>query len=556
MLSGTCHEYGAGNTQLRPRPTSRPRENQLTKPMNQQRKSETSEYLKYLTPQEKGEIAKLLEPTFWRKRLKGMFSNYLWNELSPPHEEMHEWANSLGANPAPFVAIWSRARGKSTHAEIIAADWGARGVRKYVLYVSGTQDQADKHVSTVASMLESKEVTNTYPEVGVPKLGKNGSRTWNRSMVTTANGFTIEAIGLNKATRGGKIDWARVDGIILDDVDGKHDTEATTKKKREIITTSILPAGAKGCAVLFCQNLLKRGSIAHELNVSPADGGAKYLTRRIISGPHPAVEGLDYELKDGEWIITKGKSLWKGFSLADCQAELNIWGPSAYEKESQHNVDADNPSALLTTEVLDAVRVNSHPPLDAVGVGVDPSGGKGRCGIIASGKAKVANEWHAYTIDDNSTEYGTSAAEWGEAVLWCYHKNNADFIIVERNFGGDMATNTIRQAVIEENGAVLLRGKHLKIIEVSASRGKKVRAQPVAALKQRGISHHVGYFPKLEKEWVSWEPGDPSPDRLDAEVWIVTHLLVTDKTLSIPKAKIKSYIGGQHVKRETYFGST
>src|SRR5690606_10318737 len=108
----------------------------------------------------------------------------------------------------------------------------------------------------IARMLESDEVAKHYRNVGKPRVGKNGSRSWNRRTVTTASGFTVEAIGLNKAVRGQKIDWARPDLIILDDIDEKHDTELTTTKKAQVITDSILPAGSANCAVLFVQNLI------------------------------------------------------------------------------------------------------------------------------------------------------------------------------------------------------------------------------------------------------------------------------------------------------------
>ena len=68
-----------------------------------------------------------------------------------------------GSQPRPFVAIWPRGRGKSTHAEAIAVDLGAANRRTYCMVVSATQDQADKHVATIARMLESDGVTQFYP---------------------------------------------------------------------------------------------------------------------------------------------------------------------------------------------------------------------------------------------------------------------------------------------------------------------------------------------------------------------------------------------------------
>ena len=485
-------------------------------------KSELLELLPYLTQQERDELDRLItdpgavDLDYWPSRARGLFPRYLWHEFSPPHEDLWNWADAIEPDtcPDPFVAIWARGRGKSTHAEAIACDLGARGKRIYCLYVSGTQDQADKHVATIKAMLESADVTLFFPEVGTPLMGKNGSKQWNRNIVTTSNGYTVEAVGLNKAVRGQKIDWARPNLIIFDDVDERHDTEATVKKKREIITTSILPAGAANCAVLFVQNLIHADSIAHQLSKRPGeDGAADWLTKRVVSGPHEAVEGLQYELvnlDDGgiKWSITGGESKWLGYDLSICEEEINRYGPTSFEVESQHNIDADNPDALLSSEIFDATRVSSHPDLVRIAVGVDPAGGAGRCGIVAGGKSKTGGEWHGYTIADASTPYGTPAADWAIAALRCYHAVKADCIVVERNFGGDMASNTIRQAVLlgedeDGNETVILRGTNVKILEVSASRGKKVRAQPVASVFQLGRAHHVGYFPQLQKQWTT-----------------------------------------------------
>lgn len=473
-------------------------------------------------------------PDNWRDRIRAMFPAHVTKPFSPPHVDLWRWAESVTAviTPRPFVAIWPRGRGKSTHAEMIAADLGARGQRNYCLYVCETQEQADKHVSTIQHMLEADTVAQYFPEVGTPRVGKHGSRAWRRSMMTSANGYTVEAIGLDKAIRGQKIDWTRPDLIVFDDIDAKHDTENAVLKKIGTITTSILPAGADNCAVLFCQNLIHVDSVAHSLSKRPDEtGGADYLANRIVSGPHQAVEGLAYEFQpqdDGSllWVITAGTSLWDGFDLDICQAEINRAGPGAFEIESQHEIDTDDPNALLTTEIINACRRSSHPDLYRIAVGVDPTGGTGQCGIIAVGAGRMGKDSHGFTIADYSTPTGASSATWAKAALRCYHAIKADVIVVERNFGGDMAKETIRNAVLtDSDGDVILSGTNVPILEVTASRGKEVRAQPVSTLFELGKMHHVGHFPELQKQWTKWVPGTkPSPDKLDAEVWAVTEL--------------------------------
>ena len=124
---------------------------------------------------------------------------------------------------------------------------------------------------------------------------------------------------------------------------------------------------------------------------------------------------------------------------------------------------------------------------------------------------------HGYILDDASL--AGSPATWGGQVVTCYNRNAADRVLGEVNFGGDMVENTIRTV----DG-----GQNISYNDVRASRGKKVRAEPVSALYEQGRVHHVGQFAQLEDELCSWVPGEgmPSPNRLDALVWALTDLMV------------------------------
>lgn len=437
----------------------------------------------------------------------------------------------MSTSPRPFVAIWPRGRGKSTTSEAVVADLGIRGARNYCLYVCSTQDQADKHVATIARMLESEHVARYAPTIGTPKVSQNGNKTWNRKTVTTATGFTIEAIGLDKAVRGQKIDWARPDLIVFDDIDELHDSELTTTKKEESITTSIIPARATNCAVLFVQNLIHPNSIASRLaKAANVEGAAQYLLNRIISGPFKAIDGLEYaKHKIGDvyrWVITAGESVWNGYDLRICEDEINAVGPSAYERESQNEVDGDHPDALMSQEDFDNTRLAAHPDLARIAVAVDPPGGATECGIVCGGRARIGGDWHGYTLEDATQPKGVRPEDWALAVLKCYYRHEADVVFVERNYGGDMASAVIRQTKwLDDDGKVILDGARVKIEEVVATRGKLVRAEPIATAFQQGRVHHVGEYPLLEKEWRQYVPGvKDSPNRLDAEVWLFTGL--------------------------------
>lgn len=491
------------------------------------------------------QAATLPLPETWRERVPALFGDYFWHPFSEPHEVLWTWADGIQAGKISrhFVGIWPRGRGKSSSAEAVVADCGVRKVRTYAMYVSGTQEQADKHVATIARMLESSNVAKYAPEIGRPKVSNNGNRQWNRKILTTSTGYTVEAVGLDKAVRGQKIDWARPDLIVLDDIDERHDSENTRQKKQEIITDSIIPAGAAHCVVLFMQNLITSKSIASALAKRPNEpGAAQFLSDRIISGPFAAVEGLEYEQRQNgdvfRWVITGGRSLWNGYDLDVCEDEINRVGPDAYLRESQNDVDGDEPNALMSAADFDRTRITPDrlPDLARVAIAVDPPGGATECGIVAVGKAKIGNDWHGYTLEDATQPKGVKPEQWALAVLQCYYRNQADVIFVERNYGGDMVASTIRQTKwTDADGNVIVDGSKVSIQEVIATRGKLVRAEPVAVVFQQGRGHHVGHFPALEKEWRQYVPGESdSPNRLDAEVWAYIGLELTGKN-ELPK---------------------
>lgn len=177
------------------------------------------------------------------------------------------------------------------------------------------------------------------------------------------------------------------------------------------------------------------------------------------------------------------------------------------------------PGALWKRPLLDALRVHDLPPMKRIVVAIDPSGGKGasnnEVGIVAAG---LGVDGHGHCLEDASGKYGPN--EWAQKAVALFDRWKADRIIGERNFGGDMVESTVR--TVREN---------VSYKDVVASRGKQVRAEPVAALYQQGKFHHVGMFPALEDEMTTWEPlaSTFSPNRLDALVWAATDLMLEDQ---------------------------
>lgn len=175
----------------------------------------------------------------------------------------------------------------------------------------------------------------------------------------------------------------------------------------------------------------------------------------------------------------------------------------------------DVPGALWGRELLDETRVSNHPDFFRVGVGVDPHVTTGETGIITAGIAKIGDDLHGYVLGDDTT--GGTPATWATAGVAAYNKYNADIMIGEINNGGDMIENTIRNV----DG-----GRQINYKTVRATRGKYVRAEPIAAIYEQGRCHHVGYYAELEDQQCSYVPGELSPNNLDALVWVLTELML------------------------------
>jgi phage terminase large subunit-like protein len=156
------------------------------------------------------------------------------------------------------------------------------------------------------------------------------------------------------------------------------------------------------------------------------------------------------------------------------------------------------------------------PDLRRLVIAVDPSGSGSptadECGIILCG---LGVNGHGYVLADVSMR--ASPDEWATVVADLYDDEMVDLVVAERNYGGEMVEKTLRVA-----------HPTLSYKYAVATRGKEVRAQPVALLQQQGRIHHVGAsLAKLEDELVTWVPGPgvKSPNRLDALVWLMTEIM-------------------------------
>lgn len=310
-------------------------------------------------------------PGQWEAWLRTLFPAYVVHPFGGHHGEFwgHVWAVGHDTAPRPIVPIWPRGGAKSTSAELATCALGVMGRRRYALYACSTQDSADKHVATVASLLESQNVARFYPAHADRALSKFGhSRGWRRNRLVTSGGFVVDAAGLDTAVRGLKFEEQRPDLIILDDLDEEHDSPATTAKKIRTLTKAILPAGSTNVAVIAIQNLI----IADGIFTRLADGRADYLAERIVLGPYPAIQGLETELREDpetgtrKAMIVKGSPTWAGQGLAECQHLMDTIGLVAFLKECQHEVAEHIEGRVLKNLTDDALEDLSHDQAVAV----------------------------------------------------------------------------------------------------------------------------------------------------------------------------------------------
>ncbi|MEW6734523.1 MAG: hypothetical protein AB1489_24575 [Acidobacteriota bacterium] len=287
----------------------------------------------------------------WRTWLQTLFPHYCYHPFASHHEDHwnYVWSIKAGEKKDPIVEILSRGHGKSTGAELACVAVGARKTRRCALYISSTKDKVKKHARSIESLLVYEEFTKFYPEMSERQVSKYGhSRGWNGEMLVTASGFVIFFVSLDCGYRGLKWEESRPDLIILDDIDELHDSPATTEKKIETITQSLLPAGAQHAITIFVQNKIKKNSIAARL--ANKKDGAQFLAKRKVIGPIPAIRNLVYKKRvDGPgYDIISGEPTWSGCDLDVCQAMMDEYGLEGFLRECQHDVERTDDSALLS----------------------------------------------------------------------------------------------------------------------------------------------------------------------------------------------------------------
>lgn len=232
------------------------------------------------------------------------------------------------------------------------------------------------------------------------------------------------------------------------------------------------------------------------------------LLRRLIADPTTVVSHATTAMNAGNLSAT---------FLSRVVARYE--GTRLGRQELEGELIEDRGDGLFRRGEIEAGRTVAHPELRRIVVAVDPpaSARSGTCGIVAAG---LAANGIGYVIADRTIAEVRPSA-WAAEALVAYRLLGADALVAEVNQGGDMV-----EAVLHEVDP------SVPVTKVRATRGKWLRAEPVAALYAQGRVRHAGSFQALEDEMCDFGPdglsSGRSPDRLDALVWAITALMLGD----------------------------
>ncbi len=247
--------------------------------------------------------------------------------------------------------------------------------------------------------------------------------------------------------------------------------------------------------------------------------------RQLVTTTPRPTEALRRLMQNPRTALSRASTYANAENLAPSFIEAIVGryaGTRLGRQELEGEVVEDAEGALWTRDLIEAAREEAAPALCRVVVAIDPpassSGRADRCGIVAAG---LDADGVVHVLEDCSLG-AARPAKWARAAIACCHRHEADGIVAEVNQGGDMVSAVIHEA----DASVLVR-------QVRATRGKYLRAAPVAQLYEQGRVRHAGAFPALEDEMCAFTagglPGGRSPDRLDALVWAVTALALSSR---------------------------
>jgi hypothetical protein len=227
-------------------------------------------------------------------------------------------------------------------------------------------------------------------------------------------------------------------------------------------------------------------------------------------------EEVEYKTK---YEVTNEQLVWRRGKVRE------LFGVHRFRREypatPEEAWSAEVPGALWSRKLIQQFRRDSHPEFVVGITSLDPSTTNTETsdawGQIWGGRG---TDGHVYVCGDDTLKATPLTA--AKVAIRRLQDSDLDMVVYETNQGGDMVQTIINGV----DPGVVCKG-------VRASKGKRARAEPVHALYEQGLVHHVGELPLLEDEMCTWDASrsNESPNRIDALVWLVTELLIKYKDI-------------------------
>lgn len=356
--------------------------------------------------------------------------------------------------------------------------------------------------------IKSSVIQDTFPkvmELAFPGVAYNLNKT--DSFVTFPNGSELWFAGLDEKERAEKV--LGMEFVTI----GLNECSQIPKTSRDLVLTRL----AQSVVQQLPGNPILKPRMYYDEN-PPSKGHWSY--KMFIQKLNPDTKEPLSHPADYAWFkinpSDNAENISDGYldTLRDMSARYR-------QRFLEGEFSDDNPNALFTDTTIETWRVMDGivPQMVRVVVAVDPSGSDDEdnadndaIGIVVAG---LGIDGNAYVLEDCTIKAGP--ATWGRIATDAYDRHRADCIVGEINYGGAMVRQTIQTA-----------RPRTPFKQVTATRGKSVRAEPFSALYEQGKVRHVGLFPALEDELTAFSTfgytGEGSPNRADAAVWALSEL--------------------------------
>jgi len=381
--------------------------------------------------------------------------------------------------------------------------------RKY-LYTRWTMKSADQSViPEFEEKTEAMGYASRYKTKGADLVHPNGSILFRG--ILTSSGNQIASL----KSIPGLTDWIMDEGQEMPRVD-EYDTINLSLRQKGLHNRIVIPYNPTDVTHWLYQNFYKdKGPLDRDGKPTDIPDGFNGVVGRVRYIDATYLDNLtnldkDFIAEADEMKATnlaKYNHLFLGHWLQDLAGAL--WTHAMVKKAKELIIEDDT--------------------LEVIAIGVDPnvssSGDQDDAGLVAAGR--TADGFYKVLLDRSGQH---TPAEWAKMAIRMYIKCDADWIVAEVNKGGDLVEMTLRNMAgdpIFDNAG--FDPESIPIEKVRATKGKLLRAEPIATLYERGRVSHADGLEDLELELMTYTgDGKKSPGRLDALVWVITQLMTVN----------------------------